>query len=61
MREYDNRLKGIETCEVLVHLVLSFFMDNIRRGDSSGDGGVGVVRVNFVGGYGCGEYCGLFG
>ena len=32
-----------------------------RQGDSSGDGGVGVVRVNFVGGSGCGESCGLFG
>ena len=32
-----------------------------RRGDLSGDGGVGVVLVNFVGGAGCGESCGLFG
>ena len=31
------------------------------RGDSLGDGGVGVVRVNFVVGAGCGESCGLFG
>ena len=33
----------------------------LRRGDSSGDGGVGVVLVNFVGGAGCGDSCGLFG
>ena len=32
-----------------------------RRGDSLGDGGAGVVHVNFVGGTGCGESCGLFG
>ena len=32
-----------------------------RRGDLLGEGGAGVVRVNFVGGAGCGESCGLFG
>ena len=33
----------------------------LGRGDSSGEGGAGVVCVNFVGGAGCGESCGLFG
>ena len=32
-----------------------------RWGDLSGDGGVGVFLVNFVGGAGCGESLGLFG
>ena len=32
-----------------------------RRGGLSGEGGAGVVRVNFVVGAGCGESCGIFG
>ena len=31
-----------------------------RRRDLSGEVGAGVVHVNFVGGAGCGESCGLF-
>ena len=32
-----------------------------RREDSSGEGGAGVVHVDFAGGAGCGESCGIFG
>ena len=31
MREDYERLKGFETCEVLVHLVLEFGMDHINN------------------------------
>ena len=31
MRHDDERLKGIETCEVLVNSVLEFGMDNINN------------------------------
>ena len=31
MRDDDNRLKGLETCEVLVCLVLALFIDNINN------------------------------
>ena len=31
MRGDDERLKGLETCEVLVHPVLAFGMDHINK------------------------------
>ena len=30
-RDDDERLKGLETCEVLVHSVLAFGMDHINK------------------------------
>ena len=44
-----------------ITLSILFIPFSSRWGDSSGDGCVGVVRVIFFGGYGCGESCGLFG
>ena len=38
-----------------------FIPSSSRRGDLLGAGGAAVVCVNFVGGAGCGESCGLFG
>ena len=31
MRDYDNRLKVLETCKILVYLVLEFGMDQINN------------------------------
>ena len=31
MRDYEKRLKGLETCEVLVRLVLALGMDHINN------------------------------
>ena len=40
---------------------LLFIPFSSRRGDLSGDGGAGVILVDFFGGAGCGESCGIFG